>query len=115
MSHCVLSALLWKELLESVLRVAGNAPSGANQQPWRFVVVSDPEVKRQIRLAAEEEERGNYQSRFPDEWLQALAPLGTDWRKEFLEIAPYLVVVFRLDYGLGPGGRRLKHYYVAES
>ena len=102
------------ELIENAIRCATSAPSGANQQPWRFVVVSDPEIKRQIRLAAEEEERENYDHRFPEEWLQALAALGTDWHKEFLEIAPYLIVVFRLDYGL-EGDRRIKHYYVQES
>jgi iodotyrosine deiodinase len=95
------------------------APSGANQQPWTFVVVSNPEIKKKIRAAAEEEERRNYDSRFPDEWLQALAPLGTDWHKEFLEIAPYLIVVFRQDYGLETSAdgseRKVKHYYVQES
>ncbi len=107
------------ELIELAIKTAGVAPSGANQQPWRFVVVSNPEIKRRIRLAAEEEERENYGGRFPDEWLQALAPLGTDWRKEFLEIAPYLIVVFKIDYGieLAQDGReqKIKHYYVNES
>ncbi|MBI2956153.1 MAG: nitroreductase family protein [Acidobacteria bacterium] len=107
------------DLIEAALRIAGRAPSGANQQPWHFVVVSNPEVKRQIREAAEAEERRTYESRFPDEWLQALAPLGTDWHKEFLEVAPYLIVVFREDYGLArePDGseRKVKHYYVQES
>jgi len=107
------------ELIESAIRTAGRAPSGANQQPWRFVVISNPEIKRQIRLAAEDEERRNYEQRFPPEWLEALAALGTDWHKEFLETAPYLIVVFREDYGLQrqPDGteRKVKHYYVAES
>ncbi len=107
------------ELLEWAIRTAASAPSGANQQPWQFVLVSNAEVKRQIRVAAEAEERKNYEQRFPDDWLRALAPLGTDWRKEFLETAPYLIVVFRQDYGLekAPDGseRRLKHYYVMES
>ena len=107
------------ELIQLAIKTAGVAPSGANQQPWRFVVVSNPEIKRRIRLAAEEEERENYGGRFPDEWLQALAPLGTDWHKEFLEIAPYLIVVFKIDYGVeqtaGGGERRIKHYYVNES
>ncbi len=107
------------ELIEAALRIASRAPSGANQQPWHFVVVSNPEVKRQIREAAEAEERHNYEQRFPDEWLEALAPLGTDWHKEFLEIAPYLIVVFRQDYGLAAtpegGERKVKHYYVQES
>jgi nitroreductase len=102
------------ELIENAIRVAALAPSGANQQPWRFVVVKDAELKRQIREAAEAEERENYERRFPDEWLQALEPFGTDWHKEFLEVAPYLIVLFRIDYGL-EGDRRVKHYYVQES
>ncbi|MFN0102443.1 MAG: nitroreductase family protein [Bryobacteraceae bacterium] len=103
------------ELIERAIAVAGTAPSGANQQPWRFVVVSDPAAKREIRLAAEAEEKENYGRRFPPAWLDALAPFGTDWRKEFLEIAPYLIVVFRLDYGLDEEERKVKHYYVSES
>ncbi len=107
------------ELIANAIRVAGSAPSGANQQPWHFVVVSDPEVKRRIRIAAEDEERTNYESRFPDEWLQALAPLGTDWHKEFLETAPYVIVVFRENYGIVPqpdgSTKQQKHYYVMES
>ncbi len=106
-------------LVQDCVRVADTAPSGANMQPWRFVVVSDPEVKHQIRLAAEKEERENYERRFPKEWLQALAPFHTDWHKEFLEIAPYLIVVFRIDYGLDDTSRektfKKKHYYVMES
>jgi iodotyrosine deiodinase len=106
-------------LIESAVRTAATAPSGANQQPWKFVVVSDPEVKRKIRIAAEEEERDFYAHRAPQEWLDALAPLGTDWHKPFLEDASYLIVVFRVDYGLTvePDGteRKLKHYYVTES
>lgn len=103
------------ELIENAVRVAASAPSGANQQPWRFVVVSDPETKRAIRMAAEQEERTNYEQRFPDDWLEALAPLGTDWHKEFLETAPFLIVVFRIDYGFRPDGSTIKHYYVSES
>ena len=106
-------------LVQDCIRVAGTAPSGANIQPWRFVVVSDPELKHRIRLAAEIEERENYERRFPEEWLQALAPLGTDWHKEFLDIAPYLIVVFRIDYGLDDTSTerafKKKHYYVMES
>ena len=83
-------------LIEAALRVASRAPSGANQQPWRFVVVSSPEIKRKIRLAAEAEEKQNYEERFPQEWLDVLAPLQTDWHKDFLEIAPWLIVVFRI-------------------
>jgi nitroreductase len=107
------------DLIRLAIQTAATAPSGANLQPWRFVVVSNPEIKHQIRLAAEEEERENYSHRFPAEWLQALAALGTDWHKEFLEIAPYLIVVFQIDYGLLPtpegGVRKVKHYYVMES
>jgi nitroreductase len=103
------------EWIERAIAVAGTAPSGANQQPWRFVVVADPALKREIRLAAEAEEKENYERRFPPEWLAALEPFGTDRHKEFLEIAPYLIVVFRIDYGLDAGGGKRKHYYVSES
>jgi nitroreductase len=102
------------ELIENAIRAAATAPSGANQQPWRFVVVRDPKIKRQIRLAAEAEEKKNYEQRFPAALLEALACLGTDWHKEFLETAPYLIAVFRIDYGV-EGGRKHKHYYVSES
>ncbi|HBY60088.1 MAG TPA: nitroreductase family protein [Solibacterales bacterium] len=102
------------ELVENAIRFASMAPSGANRQPWRFVVVANPETKARIRAAAEQEEREGYEHRFPPEWLEALAPLGTDWHKPFLEIAPYLIVVFRIDYGLD-GERKVKHYYVQES
>lgn len=106
-------------LIESAIRTAASAPSGANRQPWRFVVVANPEIKRRIREAAEEEERAFYEHRAPDEWLEALAPLGTDWHKPFLEVAPYLIVVFREDYGLAKNeaGEEIKekNYYVMES
>ena len=102
------------ELIENAIRCAASAPSGANQQPWRFVVAQDPEVKRKIRIAAEAEEKESYEHRMPSEWLEALAPLGTDWRKPFLETAPYLIVVFRIDYGW-KGDQKVKHYYVQES
>jgi nitroreductase len=102
------------ELIENAVRCASLAPSGANQQPWKFVVARDPEIKRRIREAAEAEERESYEHRMPSEWLEALAPLGTDWHKEFLETAPYLIVVFRIDYGLA-GETKTKHYYVQES
>jgi iodotyrosine deiodinase len=106
-------------IIDQAIAIAGSAPSGANLQPWRFVVVQDPEVKRRIRAAAEEEERAFYEQRAPDDWLAVLDTLGTDWRKEFLETAPYLIAVFRIDYGLertpDGGERRVKHYYVAES
>jgi iodotyrosine deiodinase len=106
------------ELIENAIRCASLAPSGANQQPWTFVVVKDPEIKRKIRHAAEAEERESYEHRMPADWLEALAPLGTDWHKEFLETAPYLIVVFRIDFGLtqtAQGEMRTKHYYVQES
>jgi nitroreductase len=102
------------ELIENAIRCASLAPSGANQQPWKFVVVRDPEIKRKIREAAEAEERESYEHRMPADWLEALAPLGTDWHKEFLETAPYLIVVFRVDFGLR-GDSKTKHYYVQES
>lgn len=104
------------ELIENAVRAASTAPSGANQQPWQFVVVSDPALKREIRIAAETEEKESYEHRMPKEWLEVLLPLGTDWRKPFLEIAPYLIVVFRIDYGISPtDGAHFKHYYVHES
>jgi iodotyrosine deiodinase len=102
------------ELIENAIRCASLAPSGANQQPWKFVVVKDPDIKRRIREAAEAEERESYEHRMPADWLEALAPLGTDWHKEFLETAPYLIVVFRVDFGL-VGETKTKHYYVQES
>lgn len=104
-----------REIIENCLLAAGTAPSGANLQPWHFVVVSDPGVKKKIREAAEAEEREFYGGRAPDEWLETLAPLGTDEHKPFLEIAPYLIVIFAQNYGLGPAGRKIKHYYVSES
>lgn len=103
------------EVLELAIRAAASAPSGANQQPWKFVIVRDPELKRRIRIAAEEEEKENYGGRMPDEWLRALAPLQTDWHKEFLEIAPALIVVFKEDFGIAADGSRITHYYVNES
>ena len=104
-----------RDVIESCLLTAGTAPSGANQQPWHFAVVSDPEIKKRIREGAEEEERAFYQGRAPDEWLEALSHLGTDEHKPFLEIAPYLIVIFAQNYGVSPEGKRYKHYYVAES
>jgi iodotyrosine deiodinase len=106
-------------VIDAAIEVAASAPSGANMQPWRFVVVRDPDIKRQIREAAEAEERESYERRMPPEWLHALAPLGTDWHKPFLEIAPLLIVVFRIDYAIEEQAdgseRRVKHYYVSES
>ena len=102
-------------VLERCLLTAGTAPSGANLQPWHFVVVRDAEIKRQIRRAAEQEERVFYQERAPKEWLEALAPLGTDWQKPFLEEAPVLIAVMVQRYGVRPDGVRFKHYYSTES
>lgn len=102
-------------VIEDCLRAAATAPSGANKQPYHFVVVADPAVKRRIRAAAEEEERAFYQRRASQEWLDDLAPLGTDARKPFLEIAPCLIAIFMQRYGLLPDGTTAKHYYVRES
>lgn len=104
-----------RAIVENALRAAGTAPSGANQQPWHFVVVTRPELKTKIRAAAEQEEREFYAARAPQNWLDALAPLGTDAHKPFLETAPYLIAIFAASYGILPGGRRVKHYYVNES
>ena len=102
-------------VIEDCLRTAGTAPSGAHKQPWHFVAVRDPALKRKIRLAAEEEERAFYGGRAPDEWLDALAPLGTNESKPFLETAPCLIAVLARSFGLRPDGEREKHYYVQES
>jgi len=114
------------ELIENAIATAMTAPSGANQQPWKFVVVQDQGLKRRMRELVEIEERESYDHRFPPEWLAALAPLGTDWHKEFIEIAPYIIVVFKEDYGLNvapeadeqpqaEAEQRIKHYYANES
>ena len=107
--------LVPREIIEDCLRAAGTAPSGANMQPWHFVVVSDSAIKRKIRIEAEKEEYEFYHHRAPQEWLDALAPLGTDEHKPFLEAAPYLIVIFAESYGVLPDGRRVKHYYAQES
>ena len=107
--------LVPRDIIETCLLAAGTAPSGANLQPWHFVVVSDPEIKRQIQDAAEEEEREFYNGRAPEAWLEALAPLGTDANKAFLTIAPYLIAVFAKSYDVVPSGKRVKNYYVQES
>jgi nitroreductase len=101
--------------IERAIEIAATAPSGANRQPWRFVAVSDPETKRKIRIAAEAEERESYEHRMSEAWLRALEPLGTDWRKPFLELAPWLVVVFAELWEERPDGTRIKNYYVKES
>lgn len=104
-----------RQVIEQCLLAAGTAPNGANQQPWHFVVVEDPEVKRRIREAAEEEEEAFYEWRAPKEWLQALEPFATDKHKPFLEEAPYLIVIFAQSYAVDAQGERIKHYYVQES
>lgn len=112
-----------EDLVVNAVRAAATAPSGANRQPWRFVLVSDPAIKRRLRIAAEAEEKESYERRMPEEWLEALAPLGTDWHKPFLETAPYLVAVFKMDFEpLPPAGGvddgttvKRKNYYASES
>ena len=104
-----------RELIEHCLSAAGTAPSGANLQPWHFVAISDPDVKREIRIAAEAEEKEFYEHRAPKAWLEALAPLGTDWHKPFLETAPWLVAVFAQPFRILPDGTRSPTYYAIES
>lgn len=104
-----------REIIESCIRTAGTAPSGANQQPWHFVVVSNAAVKSRIRTAAEAEEAEFYERRATNEWLEALAPLGTDADKSFLDVAPYLIAIFYEAYGLDEAGRRIKRYYPMDS
>jgi nitroreductase len=104
-----------REAIECAIRTAGTAPSGAHQQPWSFVAVSDPDLKQRIRAAAEREEYENYHGRMPEEWLRALARLGTDEHKSHLTDAPWLVVVFRQVYGLDADGAKRVYYYTQES
>lgn len=105
-----------REAIELAIRTASTAPSGAHRQPWRFVVVDDPAIKHRIRVAAEREERQSYEGgRMSEEWLEALAPLGTDWHKPYLETVPYIVVVFEEVHGSHPDGRPRKNFYVRES
>ena len=104
-----------REVIEDCLRAAGTAPSGANMQPWHFVVVADAAIKQKIRVEAEKEEYDFYHHKAPQEWLDALAPLGTNEHKPFLETAPYLIVIFAQSYGVLPDGRKVKHYYAQES
>ena len=104
-----------RHLIETAIRTASTAPSGAHQQPWTFVAIGDPGTRWHIRLAAEAEERRSYESRMSEEWLEALAPLGTDWRKPYLETAPWLVVLFEQIHGTFPDGSHRKHYYTRES
>ena len=102
------------EVLEDLIMTASSAPSGANKQPWKFVIVTNPALKKKIREAAEAEEKEFYERRAPEEWLEDLKPFGTDWEKEFLEVAPALIIVFKQLYEPHEDGKR-KHYYVSES
>jgi len=104
-----------REIIEDCLRTAGTAPNGANKQPWHFTVVSDSKIKKKIRQAAEKEEREFYENRAPEEWLEALSPLGTDANKPFLEKAPYLIAIFSKRYGLKDNREKETFYYVKES
>ena len=104
-----------REVIEQCLAAAASAPSGANLQPWHFVAISDPVIKGQIRVAAEDEERLFYSQRAPQEWLDALAPLGTDADKPFLQVAPWLIAIFAQKWGRLADGRKVKHYYPNES
>lgn len=104
-----------KAVIENLLQTANSAPSGANKQPWTFCVVSDPGIKHQIRKAAEKEEYENYHGRMSEDWLDDLKKFGTNHIKEFLDVAPYLIIVFKKAYDLGSGGEKEKNYYVTES
>ncbi|UII20439.1 nitroreductase family protein [Fulvivirga ligni] len=104
-----------KSVIENIIMSASTAPSGAHKQPWTFCVVSNPELKKQIRIAAEKEEKESYDNRMSEEWLQVLRPLQTDWQKPFLEVAPYLIVVFKKAYDLEEDGTKHTNYYVNES
>jgi iodotyrosine deiodinase len=106
---------LSREIIENIIRAASTAPSGAHKQPWTFCAISDPEIKKQIRMAAEKEERESYEGRMSEEWLKDLAPIGTDWQKPFLEIAPYLIIVFKRSYEFETNGHKHQNYYVTES
>lgn len=104
-----------KEVIEHIILSASTAPSGAHKQPWTFCVVSDPEIKKLIRVAAEKEEKESYAGRMSEEWLKDLAPIGTGWQKPFLEIAPYLIIVFKRSYEFEDNGHKHQNYYVTES
>ncbi|MBU1821604.1 MAG: nitroreductase family protein [Bacteroidetes bacterium] len=104
-----------REAVEQLIMAASSAPSGANKQPWTFCAVGSPELKKQIREAAEEEEYRSYHGRMSEEWLRDLAPFDTDWRKPFLETAPWLIIVFRRIYEFGEEGKKENNYYVNES
>jgi iodotyrosine deiodinase len=104
-----------KEVIENIVLTASTAPSGAHKQPWTFCVVSNATIKSQIRVEAEKEEYESYNSRMPEEWKKDLLPLQTDWKKEFLEIAPYLIIVFKKSYDIDADGNKTNVYYANES
>lgn len=104
-----------REVIELIIKTASTAPSGANKQPWNFCVVTNPEVKAQIREAAEKEEYENYHGRMSDDWIEDLKKFGTDWNKDFLTTAPYIIVAFKKAYDLDADGKKEKNYYVNES
>ncbi|MBK0379641.1 nitroreductase family protein [Mucilaginibacter segetis] len=104
-----------KQVIDHLILTASTAPSGAHKQPWTFCAVSDAVIKKQIREAAEKEEYESYNKRMPDEWLEALKPLGTDWHKPFLETAPWLIVAFKRNYEFGEDHKKINNYYVSES
>lgn len=103
------------EVIENIIKAASSAPSGAHKQPWTFCVVADPVIKKEIRLAAEKEEKESYENRMSEEWLTNIKPLQTDWQKPFIEVAPYLIIVFKKAYDLLPDGTKRNNYYVNES
>jgi iodotyrosine deiodinase len=104
-----------KEVIENIIKTASTAPSGAHKQPWTFCVISNADLKSKIREAAEKEERDSYEGRMSDEWIKDLEPLGTDWHKPFLDIAPYLIIVFKRSYEFEDDGSKHQNYYVTES
>ena len=104
-----------REVIENIILTASSAPSGAHKQPWTYCIVSNPLIKKEIRLAAEKEERESYENRMSEEWLDDLRPLGTDWQKPFLEIAPYLIIIFSRSYEISENGKKHQNYYVKES
>ena len=104
-----------QDVIKNILLTASTAPSGAHKQPWTFCIVSNPKIKKQIRIAAEKEEFESYTNRMNDEWLEDLKQIGTDWQKPFLEIAPYLIIVFKRSYEINKDGSKRQNYYVTES
>lgn len=104
-----------KEVMENLLMTGSTAPSGAHKQPWTFCLISNSELKSRLRALAEEEEKKSYNGRMSDEWIEDLAPLGTDWEKEFIDIAPWIIIVMKRPYELNPDGTKRQNYYVAES